>query len=216
MSAGTRVFLLTLLFLPRSLTGQGFFEQFSYDDLGFSGIGIEAGPVWSDRITTEFSAGFRVDYGLIAPRVRMVFGGTYFKGDLNQSEILRFESNLRGVVIDPTGDALVDVGDITWSNLETTMDLQYLAPIARVVVGYVGFGLGVHLRNGSGAAIDDTFVEDALDTIAAGANLSLGIEVAATDNLLAAIEGRGGLTSELRTLAVRAGIIYRIRPWTVR
>ncbi len=200
MSVGTRVFLC--------------FEQFSYDDLGLSGIGFEAGPVWTDRTTTEFSAGFRIDYGMIAPRVRVVFGGVYFKGDLKQSEIVEFESSLRDVVNDPT--LVVDLGEITWANLETNVDLQYLVPLASTVVGFGGFGLGVHVRNGGGAAIDDTFVEDALDTIVAGASLALGIEVAATDKLHAAIEGRGGLTSELRTFAVRAGITYRIRPWTVR
>lgn len=203
-----------LVALTSPASGQGFLEQFSYEGLGLSGIGVELGQVWSDRVTPEPSPALRVDYGLIAPRARILLGVSYFRGALNDGEIDAFETGIRRVVADPTGDAVVDVGDINWSNLEASLDLQYLVPAGRALAA-LGLGLAVHVRNGSGPAIDGTFVEDALDTIVAGAVASLGIEVPLWRRLHATADVRGGLTSELRTFSLRGGVMYRIRPWTL-
>ncbi len=199
-----------LLHTAGSATAQSFLEQFSYEGLRFSGIGFDIGPVGSDRLTTEVSGGVRLDYGMIAPRVRVMFGANYFKGELSQGEILEFEDQLRQIVQDPTGDATVDVGEITWSNLEATLDLQYLFPSGPRVLTYIGLGIGAHLRNGSGAAIENTFVEDALDTIAASADLTLGMDFALSDNILFTTDVRGTLSSELIMASVRVGFMYRI------
>jgi hypothetical protein len=115
-------------------------------------------------------------------------------------------------VQDPTGDATVDIGRIGWTNLEATLDLQYIFQSSPRYFTYIGLGLGAHLRNGSGAAIEDTFVEDALDTIAASADLSLGLEIALTDQFHFTTDLRGVLSSELLLASARAGFMYRILP----
>jgi hypothetical protein len=199
-----------LLLTPGSVTAQSFLEQFSYEGLGFSGIGFDIGPVGSNRLTTEVSGGVRVDYGMIAPRVRVMFGANYFKGVLNQEEILEFERQLLQIVQDPTGDATVDVGEIRWSNLEATLDLQYVFPSGPRFLTYIGLGFGAHIRNGSGTAIENTFVEDALDTIAASADLSLGMEFALSDHFNFTTDIRGTLSSELIMASARAGFMYRV------
>lgn len=216
MSVGIRCLpaaslVIALALVPRALAAQGFLEQFSYEGLRFSGIGFEIGSVGSNRVTTEVSGAIRVDYGFIAPRVRVLLGGSYFKGDLSSSEIEKFQTSLQGVVVDPTGDATIDVGRITWANLETDLDLQYVFPGSPRYMTYLGVGLGVHIRNGGGAAIDDTFVEDALDTIAAGANISFGVQVAVVDHLDVTADFRGGLTSELLLVSARVGLMYRVQ-----
>ncbi len=203
--------MLALLLVPQVLSAQGFLDQFSYEGLRFSGVGFEIGPVGTDRVTTEVSGAVRVDYGFIAPRVRVLVGGSYFKGDLSDSEIEEFQTSLQRVVIDPTGDARVDVGQITWANFALDMDLQYVFPGSPRYMTYLGVGLGVHVRNGGGAAIDDTFVEDALDTIAAGANISFGVQVAIVDHLDVTADFRGGLTSELLLASARVGLMYRVQ-----
>ncbi len=203
---------LALLLGPSAVKAQGFLDEFSYEGLGFAGIGFEVGPVASDRVTTEVSFGVRVDYGMIAPRVRVVFGANYFKGELDQDEIGDFENRVLQIVDDPTGDATVDIGEIGWSNLEATIDLQYIFQSSPRYFTYIGFGLGAHVRNGSGVAIEDTFVEDALDTIAASADLSLGLEIALTDQFHFTTEARGVLSSELLLASARAGFMYRILP----
>ena len=194
--------------LPAALPAQGFLEQFSYEGLRLSGLGVEMGGVISDRLTAEPSPALRVDYGVLAPRLRVMFGASYFRGEFNQDEIATFAQRLRRVVVDPTGDFTISVGSITWSQLELDGDLQYLFPADRVQT-YLGLGIGVHLRDGDGAAIDGTFVEDALDTVAAGVNLSVGVEVALVAHLAATVDLRGALTSELRLASARGGLMYR-------
>ncbi len=209
-----RAFLtaIALLLTPQSLGAQDFLDEFSYEGLGLAGIGLDVGPVASDRVTTEVSVGVLVDYGMIAPRVRVLFGVNYFKGELDQKEIDDFESRLLEVIEDPTGDATVDIGRVRWSNLEATLDLQYIFPSGPRYFTYMGLGIGAHIRNGSGAAIDGTFVEDALDTITASADLSFGLEVALTDRIHFMTNVRGVLSSELLIASARAGFMYRIIP----
>ncbi len=203
--------LLLAAVTPAPASAQGFLEQFSYEGLGLSGIGVEMGGAWSDRVAGAVSGGVRIDYGMFAPRVRLLFGVNYFRGDLADDEIERFERRLEAVVIDPSGTARIDIGQITWTNVAADLDLQYLMPTASRVLGYAGVGLGVHLRNGTGSAIDDTFVEDALDTVAAAINLSLGSEIALHSRVHLIADVRGVLSSELRTVTVRGGLMYRIQ-----
>lgn len=197
------------LLVPHVLAAQGFLEQFSYEGLRLTGIGVEIGLAGSDRVTTEPSVAVRVDYGLIAPQVRVLLGGSYFRGDLEADEIAEFEQRLRAVVDDPTGDATVQVGSIRWTNVEIDVDLQYLFPAGRRLMTYLGLGLAAHIRDGSGVAIDDTFVEDALDTITAGLSASFGAEVSVVPRVHVTVDFRGEFTSELRIATARAGLMYR-------
>jgi len=201
--------LLLVLCLPSALRGQGVLSQFSYEGLRFSGLGVELGVVTSDRVTTEVVGGVRVDYGRIAPRVRLIFGASYFKGELDADEVTRFEEQLSGIVIDPTNDFVVDVGSISWANFEGDLDLQYVLSEGTTLTFYAGVGFGVHFRNGSGQSIDGTFVEDALDTIAAGFNLSAGSEVRLTRYLNFYTDLRVAVSSELNTASLRGGFMYR-------
>lgn len=200
---------LVLGCLPGALSAQSFWEQFSYDRLRFNGIGVEVGPVWSDRVTTEPSGSVWVDWGLVAPRVRLVFSGNYFSGRVNQSEITKLETQLRNVIDDPTGVATIAIGDIEWRNLGVVSEVQYIQPATSQLMFYGGIGLGVDFRNGSGPAIENTIVEDAFDTIVAAAVLSVGSELAVTGEWFITAGLKGMISSELRTLALRGGVIYR-------
>lgn len=204
----TTVTLALLIALPVALPAQGFLERFSYEGLRLSGLAVEMGGVVSDRLTAEPSPAFRMDWGVLAPRLRLMVGAGYFRGEFNQEQISRFAQRLRRVVVDPTADFAIDVGSITWAQLELDGDLQYLFP-ARRVQTYLGVGIGAHVRDGDGAAIEGTFVEDALDTVAAGVNLSAGVEVALVSHLAATVDLRGALTSELRLASARGGLMVR-------
>jgi hypothetical protein len=211
MSSKRLLFATAVLFVPGPLAAQGFFDEFSYDGLGFAGIGLVVGPIASDRVTTEVSGGLQIDFGMFAPKVRVMFGLNYFKGQLKQSEIDTFQNKLLEVVTDPTGDATIDLGQITWSNLAATLDLQYLFATGTRYAAHVGAGLGAHIRNGNGAAIDGTFVEDALDTIAASADLSVGFQFAVSPRLHLTTDFRGSLSSELLSGSARGGFMYRFQ-----
>lgn len=194
---------------PRGLAAQGFLEQFSYSGLGLSGLGFDLGPVVSNHLDRAVSGAVRVDYGFIAPRIRTLISASYFRSRFDSSDIATFEQRLRGVVNDPTSDFNVDVGTITWTNVELDLDLQYMVGPGHRVTPYAGLGVGVQVRRATGAAIDNTFVQDALNTIAADLNGSAGIEIGLFRDLRLTIEGRGSLASGLTSATARAGLMYR-------
>ncbi len=208
LKAGIRLFLVLLL-SPQIAEAQSFLEQFSYEGLKFSGIGFEFGGVISDRLTREPTGAVRIDFGRIAPNVRVLVGAAYFKGEFNATEINEFAMGI-GRVVNPAMSSLINIGTITWSNIEADLDLQYLLEAGRRVTNYIGVGFAAHIRNGTGVVIDNTFVEDALDTIDAGLNLSVGTSIELVSAIHLTLDLRGGLTSELRTATARAGLMYRV------
>jgi len=84
-------------------------------------------------------------------------------------------------------------------------------PQAHGVTAYIGTGISVHVRNGGGAAINGTFVEDALDVITAGLNGTMGFEFNLSHAWRFTLDGRGVLSSGLKTVSLRTGIMYRFR-----
>jgi hypothetical protein len=209
LNAGIKV-LLTLLCVPSLATAQGFLDEFSYEGVRFSGVGFAVGGTISNRLETAVTGAARADFGMIAPKVRVLLGISYFQADFKADEIAKFEQNLRDLVNDPTGDFDIEIGALTWSDLEAAIDLQYVAPISAGIAGFAGAGLGLHFRNGSGQAINGTFVEDALDGIDASLDLSLGGHVRLTQSFYFTIDLRGGLSTDLLTAAALAGFQYRI------
>ncbi|MFQ6047724.1 MAG: hypothetical protein ACE5PT_15425, partial [Gemmatimonadales bacterium] len=95
------------------------------------------------------------------------------------------------------------------TDVEADAVLEYPFFVRSRVETYVGLGAAVHVRNGSGDAIDGTFVEDALDTVAAGVLVSAGGRLTVGGRLLLTLDLSAGLTSELRTVSARSGLMYR-------
>jgi hypothetical protein len=155
--------------------------------------------------------GLRVDYGRIAPRVRLLLGVSYFRSQFDQQSRRRFEQRLDSIIIDPSGDDTINVGRISLSDIVGDVDFQLVFPQGRGITAYVGTGVSIHVRNGSGAAINGTFVEDALDVITAGLNGTMGFEFNLSPAWRFTIDGRGMLSSGLKTVSLRTGIMYRFR-----
>jgi hypothetical protein len=194
------------------LTAQGVLNQFSYDNLRLSGIQVDAGPLGSSDLTGAVVAGLRLDYGMIAPHVRVLLGLSYFRSEFDSKARTRFEQRIRQFVIDPANDDTIRVGRIFWSDITADLDLQYAIPQGRGIMTYIGVGASVHLRNGTGAAIKGTFVEDALDEVTAGFNASMGAEFALAPAWRFTLDGRGVISSGLSTVSLRSGIMYRLGP----
>src|SRR5437879_5951786 len=190
------------------LSAQGVLEQFSYDNLKPSALQLDIGPLGGNNIRGALVGGLRLDYGLIAPHVRVLLGLSYYKADFSSEARARFEQRLKSVVIDPSGDDTIKLGSITWSDVTGDVDLQYVLPQSRTVTAYMGIGIGAHLRHGSGAAINGTFVQDALHEITAGLNGTIGTEIGAGQWRLS-LEGRGVLSSGVSTASLRTGVVYR-------
>jgi opacity protein-like surface antigen len=193
------------------LPAQGVLSQFSYDNLRLSGIQVDLGSLGSSELTGAVVGGIRLDYGLIAPRVRVLLGLSYFRSEFDGDARARFERRIRQFVIDPTNDDTIRVGRIFWSDLTADLDLQYVLPQGRGITTYIGAGASVHVRNGSGSAINGTFVEDALDEISAGFNATIGAEFALSRAWRFTLDGRGVVSSGLSTVSLRSGFMYRLR-----
>jgi len=202
------VILLLAVYPSSRLTAQGVLEQFSYDNLKPSALQLDIGPLGGNNIRGALVGGLRLDYGLIAPHVRVLFGLSYYKADFSSEARARFEQRLKSVVKDPSGDDTINLGRITWSDVTGDVDLQYVLPQSRTVTAYMGVGIGAHLRHGSGAAINGTFVQDALNEITAGLNGTLGAEFGAK-RWRFTLDGRGVLSSGLSTVSLRSGVMYR-------
>ena len=190
------------------LTAQGFLSQFSYDNLKPSALQLDLGPLGGNNIRGTLTGGMRLDYGFIAPHIRVLLGVSYFKADFSSEARARFEQRLKSVVRDPTGDDTISLGRITWSDVTGDLDLQYVLPQSRSVTAYMGVGLGAHIRHGSGPAINGTFVQDALNSITAGLNGTIGTEFGA-NRWRVTLDARGVLSSGLSTASLRTGVMYR-------
>ncbi|HMG18832.1 MAG TPA: hypothetical protein VK573_08920, partial [Gemmatimonadales bacterium] len=122
----------------------------------------------------------------------------------------RFERRLDSIVNPGTADN-IDLGRISLGDLVGDVDFQYVFPQSHGINAYIGVGVSIHARNGSGAAINGTFMEDALDVITAGLNGTMAFEFNLSPAWRFTIDGRGMLSSGLKTASLRTGIMYRLR-----
>lgn len=212
MKGSTRLALILLSIGPtvRPSDAQGVLNQFSYDNLRLSGIQFDIGVLGATELTGATVGGIRVDYGRIAPRVRLMLGLSYFKSQFGNEARARFEQRLDGIVNPGTPDS-INVGRIRLSDIIGDIDFQYVFPQGRGINAYIGTGVSIHARNGSGTAINGTFVEDALDVITAGLNGTIGFEFNLSNAWRFTLDGRGVLSSGLKTASLRTGIMYRLR-----
>ena len=191
----------------RSLAAQGLLDQFSSENLHATAIGFDVGALSGTNIRGTTSWALRLDFGTVAPNVRVLLGASYFRADISGTALDRFQHRLGEVVTDPSGDDTINLGSITWSDVTADLDLQYILPQSRTIRAYMGLGMSLHVRSGSGTAINGTFVEDALDAVTAGLNATAGAEFGA-GHMRLAVEGRGVLATGLSTIGIAAGVRY--------
>jgi hypothetical protein len=192
------------------LSAQGVLNQFSYDNLRFSGLQFDLGVLGATELRGATVGGIRVDYGRIAPRVRLLLGVSYFHSQFDNSARDRFARRLDSIVNPSTPDT-INLGNITIADIIGDVDFQYVFPQAHGVTAYLGTGVSVHVRNGGGAAIRGTFVDDALDVITAGLNGTMGFEFNLSNAWRFTLDGRGTLSSGLKAASLRTGIMYRFK-----
>ncbi|CAN5601156.1 hypothetical protein BH24GEM3_BH24GEM3_03290 [soil metagenome] len=205
---------LGFLLLPAVAAAQTW-EDYDYENLAFRGLGVEIGSVWPHRVENTLSLGLRGDLGLLGPNLRIVPSLSLWSSHLRQSEVDRFASQIIRVcqrqqnAICP---AQLDLGRIRLSDLALATDAHYLFINPFDATPYLGAGVGVHLLNGSGEFIDDTFIEELLDAISPALNLVGGVSVPLTNTLEVFGEARYILLSDVRHGALSVGGMWRIFP----
>jgi opacity protein-like surface antigen len=99
----------------------------------------------------------------------------------------------------------VELGEVQLSDLSLDLDARYTGRGPGGLEPYVGAGLGLHLVNGGGDFIDNTFVEDILDAITPGINVMAGIQLPLGRGLRLHGELRGVIAGGANWIGAGAG-----------
>lgn len=220
MTRRALVAVLALL-LPAVASAQQW-EDYDYENLEFRGIGVDVGYIWPSTIEPTAQAGLRADLGFIGPRVRVSPALRFWSSSLDEDEIARLGDQIRRLCERQAGSGCpsFDLGDIRRSDLELSVDGQYLIPTGYTLEPYLGAGGSLHLLNGSGEAISGTFVEDLLDTLVPGLNLLAGVNLPVGALQLVA-EARFVISTDIRSMGVLIGGTWALpspgsNPFTAR
>src|SRR5438874_9665291 len=75
---------------PGGATAQGILNQFSSENLRPSALQLDLGPLAGDNILGTLTGGARLDYGFVAPKIRVLLGLSYFHADLSSDALRHF------------------------------------------------------------------------------------------------------------------------------
>jgi hypothetical protein len=191
--------LLAIGLLIPGMAASQQWEDYDYENLEFRGIGLDIGSVWPNGIEPTLAFGVRADMGFVGPRVRVAPAIRYWTSRLEDAEVSRLSEQLQSLCEQQASGPCPDfnLGEIDRSDLELAADAHYLIPTGYTIEPYVGGGLGIHLLNGSGEAIEGTFVEDLLDTVVPALNLVGGVNIP-IGTLVLIGEARYVLVSDVR------------------
>ncbi len=154
-----------------------------------------------------------MNLGLLGPSVRGTLGATHWSSELVRSEVSELEGRLEELIAAETGTRSdVALGEITWSDVALHGDLHYLWQGPVGILGYAGTGVSAHVLRGSGAAVDDTILDDLLDSVRAGVNLHTGIELPLHRLLRIVGEARYEILEDLTYLQLRLGAEFLFGP----
>jgi hypothetical protein len=199
--------LAGILMLPVAAAAQQI-EDYDYENLTFRGIGLDWGYIWPSKVDATPTYSVRIDLGFLGPALRIMPTLSYWSSSLKRSELDRLADRLemlppvQNLGVQITAD---DLGEVDWSNLTIGLDahLVWTAPLD--IITYVGTGLGLHALNGRGDVIDDTFIEDLLDSTIAGIAFMGGLELQPLPRLRVYGEARYTLASDIRYPGIRIG-----------
>lgn len=210
------IFAMMLCCAPATAGAQTL-ADYDYDNLSFRGIGLDYGYIWPSKVTSAPTYTIRMDLGFLGPGVRVAPQISYWSSETRRTELDRLAGQInrlpplieQGITI--TAD---DLGKITWSDLSIGMDVQMLWTTPVGVITYVGGGVAIHALNGHGDFIENTFVEDLLDSTAAGVAVMAGLEFQPLPRLRLYGEARYTLVTDIRYPGVRLGASLMLPPRT--
>lgn len=172
--------------------------DYDYENLAFRGIGFDVGGIWPSNIDPAMTFRLRMDLGYLGPGIRIVPSLGYWKSEVQASEIRAFEQQI--------GVEAGRLGEIELSDLVAQIDAHFVWTTPIDLLVYVGAGAGLHMLNGQGAAIDDTFIEDLFDSIMPGVTALGGVEYAVIDRLRVYGEADFTIVSDILNPGLRVGL----------
>jgi hypothetical protein len=198
-----------------AIAGAQTLADYDYDNLTFRGVGFDYGFIWPTKVTSAPTYTIRMDLGFLGPGVRVAPHISYWSSDTRATELDRLAGQInrlppliqQGVTI-----TAEDLGKITWSDLSIGLDVHMLWTTPVGIMTYVGGGVAIHALNGHGDFIENTFVEDLLDSTAAGLALMAGMEFQALPRLRVYGEARYTLVTDIRYPGLRLGASLMLPP----
>ena len=168
------------------------------DRLQVVSLGIGAGSVAPSQVdpTTIFVLGS--DYGEISPAWRIVFRTTYWESMFKASVVDAFVDTLQKNLVDPTATT-VRRTPVTLYDATFAIGARRLLMPRSDITPYFSGGVAAHVINAEGSLIKGTFVERALDDIAAGVFAEGGVRIRLMHRLLLEGSVRGDLLSGFRS-----------------
>ncbi len=191
---------------PRGVSAQDL-ADYDYENLGFQGVAATWGWMVPSRVEPTYSVGLQADLGYLGPALSITPTLEWWSSRLKASEVKTFEDRLSALIAreTPGPPPAVDLGTIDWSDVSMGLDAQVVWAVRQGFLTSAGLGTSVHFLNGSGDAIQGTFIEDLLDSVTAGFNVHGGIEVPVARRFRLFGQARYELLEDLRWFEVRFG-----------
>lgn len=185
---------------------QKVFGWLNLDRLQIMSLGAAVGRIQPSQLEPATLYALEADYGEITPSWHVVFGASYWDSRFRDEVIQAFVDSLQKSVSDPAAHVVaspVRLYDVTFS-----VDGRYVPRNNSAIKPFIGVGLAAHVINAEGALIKGTFVERALDDIAAGLYLTTGVSIRLVRHFGVDAGVRGDLLSGFRSTQARAGATY--------
>jgi hypothetical protein len=200
--------------VPRAAHAQSL-ADYDYENLNFRGIGFDYGYIWPSKVEPAAMWSLRLDLGYLGPAVRIAPGISYWSSRFRRTELERLAARLSQLPpLQEQGVAITaaDLGTVEWSDLALNLDAHVVWTAPLGIFTFLGTGLSLHALNGRGESIGDTFVEDLLDSVTAGAALLAGFELQPVSRLRVYAEARYTLVSDVRYPGLRIGAALMLPP----
>jgi opacity protein-like surface antigen len=211
-----RKLLLTLmLFCAPAAAGAQTLADYDYENLSFRGIGFDYGYIWPSKVESAPTYTIRLDLGFLGPGVRIAPSLAYWSSNMRATELDRLAEQINRLPPLQQQNAQVtaaDLGSITWSDLAIALDAHLLWTTPVGLLTYVGAGAALHALNGHGDFIENTFVEDLLDSTSAGIAIMAGLEYQPLPRLRFYGEARYTLVTDIRYPGLRLGVTLMLPP----
>ena len=208
-------FLTLMLFCAPAVAGAQTLADYDYENLSFRGVGFDYGFIWPSKVESAPTYTIRLDLGFLGPGVRIAPSLSYWTSDMRATELDRLADQINRLPSLQEQNAQItsaDLGSITWSDLAIAVDAHLLWTTPIGLLTYVGAGGAIHALNGHGDFIENTFVEDLLDSTSAGIAVMAGLEYQPLPRLRLYGEARYTLVTDIRYPGLRFGITLMLPP----
>jgi hypothetical protein len=208
-------FSLCAFLITASVAGAQARRGIDLDQLQITSLGLAYGHIRPSQVVPTSLVAIEADYGNIARQWRLVFNASFWQSHFEDDVVRAFADSLHKSLSNPSASVLVSpirIYDAAFGG-----DVRFTPEYPGEIKPFVGLGLAAHVVNAEGPLINGTFVERALDDIAAGLYVTGGFSLKLQRHFGVEAAARADLLSGFRSTQVRAGLAYyfgHVRPAT--